>query len=102
MRFLFKISWPVEAGNEAAKGGFQVVEKILSDQKPEAAYFIAEGGMRTAILIMSMKDVSQLPDIAEPWFLALNARIEVTPAMVADDLKKAGPAIQHAVKNFGG
>jgi len=102
MRFLFKISWPVEAGNEAAKSGFQVVEKILSAQKPEAAYFIGEGGMRTAILIMSMKDVSQLPDIAEPWFLALNARIEVTPAMVPDDLKKAGPAIQRAVKSFGG
>ena len=102
MRFLFKISWPVEAGNEAAKGGFQVVEKILSEQKPEAAYFIAEGGMRTAILIMKMKDVSQLPAIAEPWFLALNARIEVTPAMVADDLKKAGPDLERAVKSFGG
>ena len=85
-----------------AKSGFQVVEKILSEQKPEAAYFIAEGGLRTAILIMNMKDVSQLPAIAEPWFLALNARMEVTPAMVADDLKKAGPAIQHAVKSFGG
>ena len=102
MRFLFKISWPVEAGNKAAKSGFQVVEKILSEQKPEAAYFIAEGGMRTAILIMDMKDVSQLPDIAEPWFLALNARIEATPAMVAEDLKKAGPAIQRAVKSYGG
>ena len=102
MRFLFKISWPVQAGNAAAKSGFQVVEKILSEQKPEAAYFVAEGGMRTAILIMNMKDVSQLPDIAEPWFLALNAHIEVTPAMVPDDLKKAGPAIQKAVKSFGG
>ena len=102
MRFLFKISWPVEAGNAAAKGGFQVVEKILSEQRPEAAYFVADGGMRTAILIMNMEDVSQLPGMAEPWFLALNARIEATPAMVADDLKKAGPAIQHAVKSFGG
>ena len=102
MRFLFKISWPVEAGNEAAKSGFQVVEKILSEQKPEAAYFIGDGGMRTAILIINMKDVSQLPAIAEPWFLALNARLEVTPAMVADDLKKAGPDIQLAVKSYGG
>jgi hypothetical protein len=101
MRFLFKISWPVEAGNAAAKSGFQVIEKILSKQKPEAAYFVAEGGMRTAVLIMDMADLSQLPDIAEPWFLALNARIEVTPAMVADDLKKAGPAILRAVKSFG-
>jgi hypothetical protein len=102
MRFLFKISWPVEAGNAAAKSGFQVVEKILAEQKPEAAYFVADNGMRTAILIMNMQDLSQLPGIAEPWFLALNARIEATPAMVPEDLMKAGPAIQKAVKNFGG
>ena len=102
MRFLFKISWPVEAGNNAAKDGFQVVEKILSEQRPEAAYFVADGGMRTAILVIKMEDVSQLTGIAEPWFLALNARIEVTPAMVVDDLKTAGPDIQRAVKSFGG
>jgi hypothetical protein len=101
MRFLFKISMPVEAGNEGAKNGFQAIEKILAAQKPEAAYFVAEAGMRTAVLIMDMADLSQLPDIAEPWFLAFNAHIEVTPAMVVDDLKKAGPAIQRAVKSFG-
>ena len=81
---------------------FQVVQKILSEQQPEAAYFIGDNGMWTAILVMNMKDLTQLPEIAEPWFLALKARIEVTPAMVAEDLKKAGPAIQRAVKNFGG
>jgi hypothetical protein len=48
-----------------------------------------------------MKDPSQLPAIAEPWFLALNASVEVTPAMVPDDLKKAGPSIAQAVKQFG-
>ena len=101
MRFLFKISWPVEAGNKAAKDAFSVIPKILEQQKPEAAYFIAENGKRTGILVIDMSDVSQLPAIAEPWFLALNASIEVTPAMVPDDLKKAGPAIAQAVKQFG-
>jgi hypothetical protein len=101
MRFLFKISWPVEAGNKAAKDGYSVVPKILEQQKPEAAYFIAENGKRTGILVIDMSDPSQLPAIAEPWFLALNASIEVTPAMVPDDLKKAGPAIAQAVKQFG-
>ena len=102
MRFLFKVSFPVEAGNAAArKGGFKVVQKILEEQKPEAAYFIAEGGKRTGILVMNMEDESQLPAIAEPWFLALNASIEATPAMVPEDLQKAGPAIERAVKNYG-
>jgi hypothetical protein len=101
MRFLFKISFPVEAGNKAAKDGYSAIPKILEEQKPEAAYFIAENGKRTGILVIDMKDASQLPAIAEPWFLALNASIEVTPAMVPDDLKKAGPAISQAVKQFG-
>jgi hypothetical protein len=48
-----------------------------------------------------MKDASDLPRIAEPWFLALNASIEATPAMVAEDLARAAPAIEHAVKRFG-
>ncbi len=102
MRFLMKVSFPVEAGNAAAKkDGFKSIRTILEQQKPEAAYFIAEGGRRTAILIINMKETSDIPRIAEPWFLALNASIEVTPAMVPEDLQKAAPAIEQAVKAFG-
>ena len=102
MRFLFKISFPVQAGNQAAKkDGFKAIRQILEEQKPEAAYFIADGGKRTGILIINMDDASQIPAIAEPWFLALNATIEVTPAMVPEDLQKAGPAIERAVKTYG-
>ena len=101
MRFLVKVSIPVEAGNKAAKDGFKVLQQIVKEQKPEAAYFVAAGGNRTAILILNMDDLSELPKIAEPWFLAFNASIEATPAMVAEDLQKAGPAIDEAVKNYG-
>ena len=101
MRFLVKVSIPVEAGNKAAKDGFKVLQQIVKEQKPEAAYFVAAGGNRTAILIVNMDDLSELPKIAEPWFLAFNASIEATPAMVAEDLQKAGPAIDNAVKNYG-
>jgi hypothetical protein len=48
-----------------------------------------------------MNDASELPRIAEPWFLALNARIEATPAMIPEDLERAAPAIEEAVKTFG-
>jgi hypothetical protein len=102
MRFLFKISFPVEAGNQAAKkDGFKTIQSILEQQKPEAAYFVAENGKRTAILVMDMKEASDLPRIAEPWFLALNAAVEVTPAMIPADLQKAGPAIADAAKTHG-
>ncbi len=100
MRFLFKISFPVEAGNAAARDNFNAIQRILDQQKPEAAYFIAEGGKRTGILIMNMDDASQLPAMTEPWFLALHAAIEVTPVMVPQDLQAAASSIERAVKAY--
>ena len=102
MRFLFKFSMPVEAGNAQAHAGFAALQKIIAEQKPEAIYFAADDGKRTAFMIKSMNDASELPAIAEPWFIALNATCEVTPAMVPEDLAKAGPSIGQAVKNYGG
>jgi hypothetical protein len=102
MRILVKVSFPVEAGNAAAKDGFKTMQNILEQQKPEAAYFLAENGKRTGILIFNMQDASEIPGIAEPWFLALNAAIEATPVMVPADLQKAAPTIAQAVKTYGG
>jgi hypothetical protein len=45
-----------------------------------------------------MRDVSQIPAIAEPWFLAFNASIEIHPVMIPGDLAKAAAAIDNAVK----
>lgn len=45
-------------------------------------------------------DVSQIPAIAEPWFLAFNAGIEIQPAMKPEDLGKAEGAIAAAVKKY--
>jgi hypothetical protein len=102
MRFFVKISIPVEAGNAAAKkDGLKVIQTILEQQKPEAAYFIADGGRRTAILILDLKDASEIPGIAEPWFLALNASIEATPAMVPEDFKKAASVIEQSATTYG-
>ena len=101
MLFLVKVSMPVEAGNAAAKNAFKVISQILEEQKPEAAYFLADGGTRTGFLFMEISDASQIPSIAEPWFLALNASIETTPVMRPADLQKAGPSIEQAVRKYG-
>ncbi len=100
VRFLVKVTMPVEAGNSAAKDGFSVVSKILEQQK-EAAYFVAEGGKRTGLFFINMDAPSELPKIAEPWFLAMNADAEVTPAMTPEDLQKAAPAVAQAIEQFG-
>jgi hypothetical protein len=48
-----------------------------------------------------MKDTSQIPAVAEPFFLAFNARVTFSPVMNAQDLAKAGPGIEKAVKAHG-
>jgi hypothetical protein len=48
-----------------------------------------------------MKDPSQIPAVAEPWFLAFNATVSLRPAMTLQDFAKAGPSIGKAVKAYG-
>jgi hypothetical protein len=102
MRFLVKVNMPVEAGNRLAKAGKlgTTIQSILADLKPEAAYFTDNNGQRSGFLFLDMQDASQIPAIAEPWFLALNASIEIHPVMVPGDLAKAGSAIEAAVKKY--
>ncbi len=100
MRMLIKVSMPVEAGNVAARNGFQDLESILHELKPEAAYFYADKGQRTALLIVDLPEASRIPAIAEPFFLAFNATVEFHPVMVREDLRKAGPDIERAAKKY--
>ena len=48
-----------------------------------------------------MNDASEMPGIAEPFFLWLNADVEFFPVMKPEDLAKAGPATAAAVQKWG-
>src|SRR5437879_13831654 len=76
------------------------MERILNDLKPAAAYFAADNGERTGYIFCDMRESSQLPAIAEPWFLAFNAKLTVRPAMNTQDLADAGAGIERAVKGY--
>jgi hypothetical protein len=103
VRILLKASFPVETVNAAFKDGSFAdrLQSILTDLKPEAAYFIAnEKGQRAAYLVLDLADPSKIPAVGEPFFLAFNAAVELYPAMVHEDPMKAGPAIEQAVKKY--
>ncbi len=103
MRMMMKATIPCEAGNAAVRNGTlgTSVEKVLADMKPEAVYFAADGGDRTAFVIFDMQDSSELPKLAEPFFLTFNAKCTFQPVMTPEDLAKAGPAMAAAAKKYG-
>ncbi len=89
MRMMMKVSIPVEAGNRGVKEGIlpRTVVGFVEQMKPEACYFFAEGGKRTAFFFFDLKDPTMIPTVAEPFFMNLNASIELSPVMNLDDLK---------------
>jgi hypothetical protein len=104
MRMLLRVSIPVETGNAASKAGTlgPTVEQIVADLKPEAAYYFADDeGQRSCSIVFDMKDTSQIPAIAEPWFLAFNAKISLRPVMNPQDLATAVPSITKAAQKYG-
>ena len=104
MRMLLRVSIPVEAGNAAAKAGTlgTTIERILADLKPEASYFFSDdAGQRSCAIVFDMKDTSQIPAIAEPWFQAFNAMISLRPVMNPQDLAAGASSIAKASQQFG-
>ena len=103
MRFLCKARLDIETANDLARDGKlgSTIQSIMEDIQPEVAYFVADDGQRTAVFVVDMDDASQIPAIAEPWFLAFDAEFEALPAMLAEDLERAGPTIEAVAKKYG-
>jgi hypothetical protein len=102
MLCLLKVSIPTDIGNERVIDGSlaRTIESILNDIGPEAAYFAEEQGNRTGFIFCNLKDESEIPALAEPWFLAFQARVEMHPAMNLADLKKGAQGFEKAVKKY--
>jgi hypothetical protein len=99
MRMLLKMQMDVEAGNRAIKDGSfgEVLDRVMGQIKPEAAYFTAIDGKRTGLIFFDLEDVSQIPVIAEPFFMTVGAAIDFLPVMTAEDVQKG---LEEAAKAF--
>ena len=84
-----KVSIPVESGNKGVKEGLlsKTVQDFVDRVKPEACYFGPEHGKRTAWFIFEMANVADMPSVAEPFFMTLNASVDLTPILDLADLK---------------
>ena len=92
MRMMLTASIPNEPFNSLVRAGTAgaIIQDILAQLKPEAAYFLEEHGTRCAVFIIDVADQSRIPFFAEPFFLKFNASCRFRIAMVAEDLAKAG------------
>ena len=92
MRIMMVVSLPVEQFNATVRDGSTgaKMKKILDAIKPEATYFTAIDGKRTAVVIIDLADPSKIPSLAEPWFLTFNASVDMYPVMLPQDLAGAG------------
>jgi hypothetical protein len=85
-----RISMPVEAGNQSIRDGRlpKVMQHAAERWKPEAMYFTAFDGRRTAFMVFDMPESADLPSFAEPLFQELGAEVQIAPAMNTDDLQR--------------
>jgi hypothetical protein len=96
MRTLLRVIFDVQASNKAIMDGSfpKIMEATMNKIKPEASYFTAVDGCRSCFMVFDLKDPSEIPGIAEPFFMSMNAKIEFTPVMNAEDLQKGLEAWQ--------
>jgi hypothetical protein len=66
-----------------------VIERILASIKPETAYFTEQDGMRGGIFLVDVNEPSDIPALAEPFFLNFNASCKFRIMLSAQDLQKA-------------
>ena len=92
MRMLLNVIIPHEPFNTAVREGTagDTMQRILEEIQPEAVYFTEQDGSRAATLVVNVESASQVPSLAEPWFLNFEADCEFRIAMTPEDLGNAG------------
>ena len=92
MHMMVDIDLPNEPFNQMVKDGTAsaTIQKLLGEIKPLSVYFRERRGQRGCTMVVDMTDTSQMPTIAEPFFILFNAAVDFEPVMTPEDLAKAG------------
>jgi hypothetical protein len=68
----------------------EMIGRILDTIRAEAAYFTEQDGKRCGIFVVDVKNSSDVPAFAEPFFLNFQADCKFRILMSPEDLQKAG------------
>ena len=92
MKMLLTVEFPLEPFNSLVRNGKvgEVIGRILDSIEPETAYFTEQDGKRCGIFVINLKDQSDVPFFAEPFFLNFQASCKFRILMSPEDLQKAG------------
>lgn len=92
MKMLLTVEFPIEPFNSLVKSGEVggIIGRILDTIKPETAYFTEQDGKRGGIFVVDVKSPSDVPVLAEPFFLNFNASCKFRVLMSPEDLQNAG------------
>ncbi|MFD4698072.1 hypothetical protein [Streptomyces niveus] len=89
MRVLLTVQMDTAKANKAITDRTlpATMKSVFDRIKPEAAYFGSQDGMRTAYIVFDLKDASDIPSVAEPFFQDLGAKVTFLPVMNFDDVR---------------
>ena len=92
MKMLLTVEIPHEPFNSLVRSGKagEMIGRILDAIRPEAAYFTEQDGTRCGIFVVDVKNSSDVPAFAEPFFLNFQANCKFRILMSPEDLQKAG------------
>jgi hypothetical protein len=86
---MLSVTFPTAKFNELWRKGEigPKIKQILDDIKPEAVYFgKGEGGQRGAVVIVDVPAAADIAQFTEPWYLVLEASIQVCHCMTVEDI----------------
>ena len=92
MHILMQVIMPNEPFNSYARKGNvgDKLGRIMETIKPETAYFTNFDGKRGGIFVVEIDDASQVPSLAEPFFMTFDAEVQFRVCMTPDELGRAG------------
>src|SRR5690242_1060003 len=92
MRVLLQTIFPTEPFNELVKSGKigAIMQRIMEDVKPEAVYFTEQDGKRSGLFVINLASPSDIPKVAEPFFLTFNAECHLRDPRSPEGFRTAG------------